>query len=229
MKHLEASKLIGQQEASVAGNTDITLATRRSDEFEFCIIGPEHPRRAETERFIRERFAAVHGARINTFMSQLIALTDAEGVIKSAIGIRDAGNTRLFLEYYLDVSVEEAIAYHADQNQQQTAREQIVEVGNLASADRHASRRLFEFLTLYLIESGYQWAVFTGCNSLRYVFKRMQLKLYSLGNADQSRLPRELGSWGRYYDNNPQVMAGPILGGLALAQKSCTGMHRVRT
>ena len=232
--------MICQQTASEAGRTDFNPSVRAPGragfnqsvqafgEYEYCIIGPDHPRRAEIEGFIGERFAAVHDAHITSFMTQLIALTDGHGVIKSAIGVRDASNTRLFLEHYLDVPVEKAIASQADKYQQQAVRKQIVEVGNLASVDRNASRRLFEFLALHLIQSGYQWIVFTGCTSLRHIFKRMQLELISLGNADQMRLPRELGSWGRYYDNSPQVMAGLLSGGLTLALKACTGMPGAR-
>ena len=212
-----------------SGKKDFNLPAQESSEFEYHIIGPEHPLRAETERFIGERFAAVHDAHITSFMTQLIVLTDAQGAIKSAIGVRNAGNTRLLLEHYLDFPVEKAITAQAEKHQQQAVRKQIVEVGNLASVDRNASRRLFEFLALHLIQSGYQWIVFTGCTSLRHVFKRMQLELISLGNADQTRLPRELGSWGRYYDNNPQVMAGLLSDGLSLALKACTGMQGART
>ena len=232
--------MIHQQTASVPGRagfnpsvrasskTGINLPAKASSEFEYCIVGLDHPRRAETERFIGERFAAVHEAHITSFMTQLIVLTDAHGIIKSAIGIRDARNTQLFLEHYLDVPVEKAIGEYTDKYQQQVTRQQIVEVGNLASVDRNASRRLFEFLALHLIQSGYQWVVFTGCTSLRHVFKRMQLELISLGNADQLRLPQELGSWGRYYDNNPQVMAGQLSGALTLALTACVGMQRAQ-
>ena len=212
----------------VSNRANSLLAEQASNEYEYCIAGPSHPRRAEIEAFIGERFTAVHDAHITHFMTQLIALTDADGVIKSAIGVRDASNTRLFLEHYLEVPIETAIATQANKPQQQMVRKQIVEVGNLASTDRSASRRLFEFLALHLIQNGYQWIVFTGCTSLRHVFKRMRLELISLGNADQERLPKKMGSWGRYYNNNPQVMAGLLSGGLDLALKACTGMPKAR-
>ena len=220
--------MLFQHTVGAASKTDFNLSDRTSNDYENCIVGPGDPRRAEIEQFIGARFAAVHGAHINSFMTQLIALYDANGVIKSAIGIRNASNTRLFLEHYLDVSVEKSIADHTGNHAQQATRKQIVEVGNLASTDRDASRRLFEFLAHHLIQCGYQWVVFTGCNSLQRVFKRMHIELISLGNADQHRLPRELGSWGRYYDKNPQVMAGSILGALTLVQSASTRMQRER-
>jgi len=219
--------LLYQQTTSVPRTADFNLFTRTSRDFEYCVVGPDHPRRAETERFISECFTTAHDAHITNYMNQLIAITDADGVIKSAVGVRDAGMSQLFLEHYLDIPVEKAIADHTAKHQPQATRGQIVEVGNLASTDRTASRRLFEYLAAYLIQMDYRWVVFTGCHSLRQIFKRMHIELVSLGKADQFRLPRELGSWGRYYDNNPQVMAGPIAGALALVQKTCTGIQRV--
>jgi hypothetical protein len=158
----------------------------------------------------------------------LIALYDANGVIQSAIGIRNAGNTRLFLEHYLDVPVEKTIADQVGNHPRHASRKQIVEVGNLASSNLNASRRLFEFLALHLIQGGFRWVVFTGCDTLQQVFKRMRIELISLGDADQNRLPRNLGSWGRYYDDSPQVMAGSLSQCLALAQKARNRMPGLR-
>jgi len=211
-----------------SGRAGFNLSARASDEYEYCIVGPGHPRRAEIERFIGSRFAAVHGAHINCFMPQLIALNDPNGVVQSAIGIRKASNTRLFLEHYLDVSIEKAITDQAGKQSRHASRKQIVEVGNLASSDRDASRRLFEFLALHLIQGGFRWVTFTGSDTLQQVFKRMRIELVSLGDADQNRLPRNLGSWGRYYDDSPQVMAGSLSQCLDLAQKARNRMQGLR-
>jgi hypothetical protein len=72
----------------------------------------------------------------------------------------------------------------AEYSQSDIDRKQVVEVGNLASVDRFASRRLFEMLALHLIKNRFQWIVFTGCNSLRQIFKRMRLELVALGQAE---------------------------------------------
>ena len=180
------------------------------------------------EGFIASRFEAAHNARITCFMPQLLALFDENGAIKAAIGVRGACHDDLFLEHYFDQPIERVIGDKVEYSQPEVDRKQVVEVGNLASVDRFASRRLFEVLALHLIKHRFQWIVFTGCQSLRQIFKRMHLELVALGKAEESRLPETLGSWGSYYRDNPQVLLGHLSGGIALAE-AATAMTRGRT
>jgi hypothetical protein len=82
-------------------------------------------------------------------MPELIALFDAGGQILAAVGFRSADGENLFLEHYLDTPVEHAIACHSTRALPQ--REGIVEIGNLASIDRGASRKLFAVLAGVLL------------------------------------------------------------------------------
>ena len=191
---------------------------RQQGSYQFAVIDPQDPRRIEVESFIASRFSAVHDAQITSFLPQLLVLFDSHSEIKAAVGARAASQDRLFLEHYFDQPIENIIDARIEHHQQEVNRKQIVEVGNLASVDRFASRRLFEMLALFLIKHRFQWIVFTGCSSLRRVFKRMQLELVALGQADESRIPPAFGSWGRYYRDNPQVLLGHLSGGIALAE-----------
>ena len=195
--------------------------------YEFAVIEQQDRRRRAVESFIATRFEAVHDAHITSFMPQLLALFDSSGAIKAAIGVRHASQDNLFLEHYFDQPIERVIGDKAEYSQSDIDRKQVVEVGNLASVDRFASRRLFEMLALHLIKNRFQWIVFTGCNSLRQVFKRMRLELIALGQAEESRLPGAPGSWGSYYRDNPQVLLGHLSGGIALAE-AATAMTRGR-
>jgi len=186
--------------------------------YQFAVIDTQDPRRSAVERFIASRFSAAHDAQIASFMPQLLVVFDSYGAIKAAVGVRGASQDRLFLEHYFDQPIENIIDARVEHRQREVIRKQVVEVGNLASVDRFASRRLFEMLALFLIEHHFQWIVFTGCSSLRRVFKRMQLELVALGKAEESRIPSAFGSWGCYYRDNPQVLLGHLSGGLALAE-----------
>ena len=117
-----------------------SLPLRRQD----YLIDATHPHRRQVERFIAQRFLEMHGARISIFMPVLVALFDEDGEVRAAVGIRSAEAERLFLEYYLDESIERAISSHARQPLAIPSRERIVEIGNLASIDRRASRKLFQ-------------------------------------------------------------------------------------
>ena len=178
------------------------------------VIGLNHPQRKKVERFIARQFREVHGAHISVFMPQLLALFDDQGDVRAAVGMRDAGVERLFLEYYLDTSVEQAIAHKSEPPGTVAVRERIIEIGNLASIDRCASRKLFKLLARRLSIEKFQWAVFTGCSSLHRMFAILGLETIGLGRALQSCLPADQQTWGGYYEDNPQVVAGRVGPGL---------------
>ena len=185
------------------------------------LIDRDHPCRQQVEQFIAQRFLEVHGARISVFMPELIALFGDAGQILAAVGFRSADSEPLFLEHYLDTSVEQSIACHATRALPQ--REGIVEIGNLASIDRHASRKLFAILAGVLQARDFEWAVFTGCTSLHRMFKTLGIETVYLGRALQSRLPADQQTWGGYYEDNPRVVAGKVSRG-CIAFDSETGL-----
>lgn len=174
------------------------------------LIDSDHPRRQQVEQFIAQRFLEVHGARISGFMPEMIALFNDNAEILAAVGIRGASSDSLFLEHYLDAPVEQAISNNADRPMSLPRRNQIVEIGNLASIDRRASRKLFTLLAELLHARNFEWAVFTGCTSLHRMFKTLGIETLYLGQALQSQLPADEQTWGGYYEDCPRVVAGKV-------------------
>lgn len=174
------------------------------------LIDEKHPRRQQVEQFIAQRFFEVHGARLSVFMPVLIALFGENDEIMAAVGIRSAAAEVLFLEYYLDRSIDQAIACNANQLMIVPERDRIVEIGNLASIDRRASRKLFQILAGLLDAENFEWAVFTGCTSLHRMFSTLGIETIDLGRALQSRLPVDQQTWGGYYEDSPRVVAGKV-------------------
>jgi hypothetical protein len=174
------------------------------------LIDEKHPRRKQVEQFIAQRFSEVHGARLSVFMPVLIALFGENDEILAAVGIRSAATEVLFLEYYLDTSIENSIACNANQLMLAPERDRIVEIGNLASIDRRASRKLFKILAGLLDAENFEWAVFTGCTSLHRMFSTLGIETIDLGRALQSRLPVDQQTWGGYYEDSPRVVAGKV-------------------
>jgi hypothetical protein len=174
------------------------------------LIDCNHPRRQQVESFISQRFLQAHAASITQFMPTLFALFDAHGDVVAALGIRSAADESLFLEHYLDMPVEKAIALNDATSVAAVARSHVVEIGNLASTNQFSSRKLFRILAAHLSARHYQWATFTGTPSLRKVFSLMGINTFSLGSACQSRLPVDQQTWGRYYQHNPSVLAGRV-------------------
>lgn len=171
------------------------------------------PRRAEAEGFIREVFRRSHGANITAFAPNLLLLEQDARVVAAA-GWRAAGDGRLFLERYLDLPIEDAMAALADQP---VARNRIVEVGHLAADRRGSTVHVILALAGFLDALGHEWVVFTATRELLGIFSRLGLPLLALAPADPERLGDEAAEWGSYYDTQPIVVAGRIRVGLERA------------
>lgn len=162
----------------------------------------------ETATLIRERFAEAYGARIHHFMPRLFALRAREEAACSAVGVREAGRAPLFLERYLDTSIETAIATAIGQP---VSRADVVEVGQFVGTSAGAFRCMIRLLTARLHAEDHRWVAFTGTRALRNAFARLGLSPQLLGPADPARLSLvERADWGSYYENAPQVMFGDI-------------------
>lgn len=156
---------------------------------------------------IRRRFEREHQARLTHFMPGLLGLMDADNAIVGAAGCRPAAGGALFLERYIDVPIEAAIAAETGEP---VARHEVVEVGNLAAEGPGSARLLIVALTDWLAAQGYRWVAFTGTRGLLNSFRRLGLAPRVLAPADPARMGDALPQWGRYYAQQPQVVFGEI-------------------
>jgi hypothetical protein len=164
--------------------------------------------RLPLEHFIHDVYAQQYDADVQHFMPVLMGLYGRTGSYLAALGLRLASEDPLFLEQYLAESIEDHISIAAHSEQGEITRSSIVEVGNLAAHHAGGTRWLIIALTAYLQGAGYDWVAFTSVPSLRNSFRKLGLKLYSLGTAQLDSLPaEEQAHWGRYYDSKPQVLA----------------------
>lgn len=171
------------------------------------------PRRQEAESFIRSVFARRYNADVSAFAPHLLLLEQNRRII-AATGWRPASVESLYLERYLDMPIEQAMAQLADQP---VARERIVEVGNLAAEKHGSSLHVILSLSEHLDRLGYEWVVFTATAELIGIFSRLGLPLLALAPANPARLGNEAKAWGNYYDTQPIVVAGKIRIGLERA------------
>ena len=72
------------------------------------VIDDLHP--GEAEAFVQKKFLRSHGAHVATFMPTLLLLTGAHDELAAVAGFRCAAHERLFLERYLPVPIEQALA-----------------------------------------------------------------------------------------------------------------------
>lgn len=163
------------------------------------------PDRAELEAFVREAFARKHDASVASFMPTLLSFRDAGGQLRGVIGLRDAQPQPLYLEQYLGQPVEAAIGTATGTI---VPRSQVIEVGNLAGASCRAAVRMVAMLPSYLLARDYRWIVFTATSAVRNILQGFGAPLVELARADGSRVSEGPDRWGRYYDNDPRVLAG---------------------
>jgi hypothetical protein len=128
----------------------------------------------------------------------------------SVVGVRLANTEDLFLERYLDESIEPLISAAAERP---VDRAGIVEVGNLAASDTGSARMSIIAITYLLAMGGLEWVAFTGNVGLVNSFHRLGLKPVTLCAADPERLGDERQHWGSYYESKPWVHVGNIRAG----------------
>ncbi len=197
-----------------------------ADERGVVLVGPEHRLRRRAESYIRRVYRKAFSAQVSHFSAQLLVKLDSRQRILGVVGLTLAGQQPLFVEQYLSESVAALLAeVGPDSSQrsgqksgqsagkagkQETSGRKIIEIGNLAMVDRCSVRQMICFLSDYLLEQQVDWVVFTARAELLNSFKRLDLPLTHLGDADPRQLADQKSSWGSYYAGSPVVVAGRL-------------------
>lgn len=164
------------------------------------------PERLEVERFISEVYARRYGAQVRHFAPVLAYLREGAEIVAAA-GYREAHQSPLFLERYLDAPVEVLLGRGSGVV---PGRASIVEVGHLAATRAGEGRRLILMLGAHLAEREFQWVVSTLTHELRLLFLRIGVTPLTLGVANPNVLGAEAAQWGSYYQHSPLVLAGNL-------------------
>lgn len=181
------------------------------------IHGPKGAARRDVQRFISGIYTRHYGARVASFMPQLVSLQE-EKRLCAAAGYRSAREA-LFLERYLPQPIERVISAAAGMR---IRRDEIVEVGHFASARAGAGRRLMVALGRHLADEGFRWVVLTATAELRAILRRMGLVALTLADADRRHLGADAAAWGSYYAHAPQVLAGDLVSALVCFDRRST-------
>lgn len=173
----------------------------------FALAGPHAPERAQAEALVIEKFEATWHARVTHFLPWLLSMHCC-GRCSGVAGLRPAAHDALYLEQYLaqpvELALENVLGFAV-------ARADIVEIGNLAVAQRGASHLLFLVMTAALHQAGYKWIAFTATRALRNNLDKLGYPLLKLADASPQQLDAEvLATWGHYYDSQPQVVVGSL-------------------
>lgn len=173
---------------------------------QLCCYTAHTPGRSAVEAYIADAFREQYGARIDHFLPVLLTIEtstpgQADRRIEAALGLRFGDQRPLFLEHYLDRSLEAELAAHG------LPSSAIVEVGNLVSTRAGCSQLLFILLAELLDSLGCDTGVFTATTQVQQLLNKAGCELTTLCDADGSRLGPQLSQWGSYYETAPRVVA----------------------
>lgn len=160
--------------------------------------------------FVFDRFDEAHSATPCVDYPRWNRVNNENARPTAALGYRDASDGRLFLETYLDASVERIVSEIFGRD---IARQAIVEIGCLAAMPSLALVRLWCDTANSLVGT-HEVAVATLTRPLRRMFAKVGLPLVELARANPA-LVSDATSWGSYYETDPVVCAGDIGAGAA--------------
>jgi hypothetical protein len=138
-------------------------------------------------------------------MPSLLLLADPQGPPAGVAGIRLAGAGPLYLERYFNESIEQRIEHRTGVRADRSA---IVELGNFACRDSRVAGLFMSLLPAHLLDRGLSWIVFTATLSVRRILQGLGGRTFDLGPADGACARDGIDDWGRYYTQQPRVLAG---------------------
>lgn len=172
--------------------------------------------KCKVNRFIRQQYFLAHGANLGHLMANLYALEEQDGTLLGAVGLDDFGGSPRLVECYLKQPAEVYLSQHLGMS---VAREQIMEAGNLAATNLTGA----VLLTAFLFDEAHRqqkiWALFTATSAVRLALKRIGIPHESLLSATLDCVSGDYGSWGTYYEQDPQVVLVNIREGLQAVRK----------
>ncbi len=150
--------------------------------------------------FIASRYYQAYSARVDCDYPELLAVTDHEGRVLAACGLRN-GIQPLFLECYLDEPADKILSQIHNTT---VERESLVEIGNLAGGNGWATRLLFHALWRELVARQWLHVLITCTRQLKPSFGH--LPTFSLGDAQAGRVAHP-EMWGKYYEQHPEIIS----------------------
>ncbi|MBL1292304.1 MAG: thermostable hemolysin [Thiotrichales bacterium] len=202
------------------GNTSLavvkTMGLLVADNSNFDVYIDSTPERQLLETYISDQFFSIYEAKLHDFMPLLLSLRH-ENKFCSAAGVRPAISHKLFLEQYLPQSIEVILSQKTEHT---VTRQQIAEIGNLASTKPGGSQLLFIALTAMLEATELEWVTFTATLPVQKAIGRLGIPLYPLHDSNPKLLKHSpLSDWGSYYEQKPKVVAAKLSQALQVLKK----------
>lgn len=170
---------------------------------EVVIAGSDAVERIAMEAFVAAEFLEQYRANVKNFMPWLMGLSCNEKLVGVA-GLRPAADDPLFIEQYLDRSIEAEVELHTGLP---VERRRIVEIGNLAGHIPGVTRSLFPLLTELIYMRGYEWGVCNTTHTVQNALLRLGIPIVPMAKAMPERLGTDRFAWGSYYSTETTIIA----------------------
>ena len=125
-----------------------------------------------------------------------------ENEIQSVVGLRSAGDEPLFLEQYLDTSIEATLA---EKSGICPARGEIVEIGGFAARNQATALVLMQEMTEILLSMHFRTAVCTANRPIRCCLTKLRLPTHRIAEVDNPSVETQR-NWGSYYESGPTII-----------------------
>jgi hypothetical protein len=189
------------------------------------IIDKLHPYRQDVEQYVSTRYKDAFNANIIEFMPTFMAIYDDRQVLLSVCGFRVASQEPLYLEQYLSQPADTLMAESLDRN---IDRSKLIEFGQLASFSHGMSPLHFLLMTQKLVDSGFEWCIFTATDPLYVMMCRLGLQLHVLSDANPNVISNAESTWGTYYHHQPRVSAVNLPLGLLQLKKRFSRLDAIK-
>jgi hypothetical protein len=153
-------------------------------------------------RSYAEAFGATSFSKPDRFVTASVHRPDGMEVL-ACVGLTFGSTKPFFAERYLDEPVEVLVSRRFEVP---CTREDLVEVGPLASAGARAGSELMRIFPVFMWALGKRYVLCTATRTLEQLFGRLGYAFQPVADADPSRLaPEDQSQWGTYYDNAPRT------------------------
>lgn len=161
---------------------------------------------SQVNQMVSKEYARHFKCKLKHFMPQSFSLVESNNLL-ACTGLRSAAKEKLFLEQYMDQSIEIVLSSAFDIS---IDRKEIVEIGGFALTDSsHALSFMFQLAPAFA-KLGYNYAVCTVTDPVRKYLKKLGLDTINLGDADPKKVDTSDDAWGSYYKLKPVILAGDI-------------------